>query len=51
LKLHQFGLVHADETAYAGYSEAAHLETFMINAGDAHGTLKGSRLDEVERFD
>jgi len=30
------------------YSEAAHLESFVINAGDAHGTLKGSRLDEVE---
>jgi len=23
----------------------------VINAGDAHGTLKGSRLDEVERFE
>src|SRR5258705_1049556 len=51
LKLHQFGLAHADELPMQAYSEAAHLETFMINAGDAHGTLKGSRLDEVERFE
>jgi len=33
------------------YSEAAHLESFAINAGDAQGVLKGSRLDEVERFE
>jgi hypothetical protein len=33
------------------YSEAAHLESFVINAGDAEGVLKGSRLDEVERFE
>jgi len=51
LKLHQFGLAHADELPVQAYSEAAHLESFVINAGDAHGTLKGSRLDEVERFE
>jgi len=51
LKLHQFGLPHADELPAQAYSEAAHLESFVINAGDAHGTLKGSRLDEVERFE
>jgi hypothetical protein len=51
LKLHQFGLAHADELPAQAYSEAAHLESFVINAGDAHGTLKGSRLDEVERFE
>jgi len=33
------------------YSEAAHLESFVINAGDSQGILKGSRLDEVERFE
>jgi len=51
LKIHQFGLDHADEISMQAYSEAAHLETFVINAGDAQGILKGSRLDEVERFE
>jgi hypothetical protein len=49
--LHQFGLTHPDELPVQAYSEAAHLESFVINAGDAQGTLKGSRLDEVERFE
>jgi hypothetical protein len=51
LRLHQFALVHPDEVSVQAYSEAAHLESFVINAGDAQGTLKGSRLDEVERFE
>src|SRR6266404_1254778 len=51
LRLHQCGLIHPDEVAVQAYSEAAHLESFVINAGDAEGVLKGSRLDEVERFE
>jgi hypothetical protein len=51
LNLHQFGLSHPDEVPVQAYSEAAHLESFVINAGDAEGVLKGSRLDEVERFE
>jgi hypothetical protein len=51
LKLHQFGLSHPDEMPLQAYSEAAHLESFAINAGDTQGMLKGSRLDEVERFE
>src|SRR5712675_2022471 len=51
LKVHQFALGHADELAVQTYSEAAHLEGFVINAGDAQGTLKGSRLDEVDRLE
>jgi hypothetical protein len=51
LKLHQSGLSHPDELPVQAYSEAAHLESFVINAGDAQGILKGSRLDEVERFE
>jgi hypothetical protein len=51
LKLHQFGLPHPDEMPVQAYSEAAHLESFSINAGDVQGVLKGSRLDEVERFE
>jgi hypothetical protein len=51
LKIHQFGLARSDEFSMQAYSEAAHLESFVINAGDAQGILKGSRLDEVERFE
>ena len=51
LKVHQFGLAHPDEMPVQAYSEAAHLESFTINAGDVQGVLKGSRLDEVERFE
>lgn len=51
LKVHQFALSRLDEMTVKAYSEAAHLEAFAINAGDAQGTLKGSRLDEVERLE
>jgi hypothetical protein len=36
----------ADISAHT-YSEAGHLESFTIHAGDHEGLLKGSRLDEV----
>jgi hypothetical protein len=51
LKVHQFALSRPDEMQVEAYSEAAHLEGFAINAGDAEGVLKGSRLDEVERLE
>jgi hypothetical protein len=51
LKVHQFALGRPDEMSVQAYSEAAHLEGFVINAGDPRGTLKGSRLDEVERLE
>jgi hypothetical protein len=51
LELQQFALAHPDELPMQAYSEAAHLESFVINAGDTQGVLKGSRLDEVERFE
>lgn len=51
VKVHQFAMSHADELHVVAYSEAAHLESFAINAGDVQGILKGSRLDEVERFE
>jgi hypothetical protein len=51
LKVHQSALGRADELAVQAYSEAAHLEGFVIHAGDAQGTLKGSRLDEVDRLE
>jgi hypothetical protein len=51
LKVHQFALGHPDEMQVQAYSEAAHLEGFVINAGDPRGILKGSRLDEVEHLE
>jgi hypothetical protein len=51
LKLRQFGLSRSDEVPLQAYSEAAHLEGFTINAGDQQGVLKGTRLDEVDRFE
>jgi hypothetical protein len=51
LKLKQFGLSQPDEVALRAYSEAAHLDNFKINAGDRQGVLRGTRLDEVDRFE
>jgi hypothetical protein len=51
MKLKQFGLSQPDELPLRAYSEAAHLEGFTINAGDQQGILKGTRLDEVDRFE
>jgi hypothetical protein len=51
VKLRQFGLAEPDELPLRAYSEAAHLESFIINAGDLDGVLKGSRLDEVDQFE
>ena len=43
----QFGLDKPDELALRAYSEAPHVESFVINAGDRDGVLKGTRLDQV----
>jgi len=51
MRLKQFGLKAPDELPLRAYSEAAHLEAFTINAGDQQGILKGTRLDEVDRFE
>ncbi len=51
MKLKQFGQSQQDELPLRAYSEAAHLEGFTINAGDQQGVLKGTRLDEVDRFE
>jgi hypothetical protein len=51
MKLKQFGLNQPDEVPLRAYAEAAHLEGFTINAGDQQGILKGTRLDEVDRFE
>jgi hypothetical protein len=51
LKVRQFGLSHLDELPVQAYAEAARLEGFHIYAGDLQGVLKGTRLDEVARFE
>jgi hypothetical protein len=43
----QAGLDKPQDVAAHTYSEAGHLESFTIHAGDRNGLLKGSRLDEV----
>jgi hypothetical protein len=47
----QNGLAKLDELSLHAYSEAAHLDHFTISAGDRHGVLKGTRLDEVQSFE
>jgi hypothetical protein len=51
MKLKQFGLAQHDEVPLRAYAEAAHLDGFQINAGDQQGVLRGTRLDEVDRFE
>jgi hypothetical protein len=43
----QSGLAKPDEVPMHTYSEAAHLDRFVLDAGDREGTLTGTRLDEV----
>ncbi len=47
----QSGLTKPDEVPMLMYSEAAHLDRFVISAGDQHGVLTGTRLDEVSGLD
>ena len=51
LLLKQSGVTKPDEIALQAYSEAAHLESFAINAGDREGVLTGTRLDKVAGLD
>lgn len=50
VKVKQFGLASADELQLTAYSEAAHLDHFLINTGDRQGVLTGTRLDEVQKL-
>jgi hypothetical protein len=47
----QAGLAKPDEVPMQMYSEAAHLDRFVINAGDQQGVLTGTRLDDVSGLD
>jgi hypothetical protein len=47
----QAGLAKPDEVPMQMYSEAAHLDRFVLNAGDQQGVLTGTRLDDVSGLD
>ena len=47
MQVKQFGLAKAEDVALHSYADAGHLDSFMIDAGDHSGVLKGTRLDEV----
>jgi hypothetical protein len=51
IEVKQFGLAKPDQVSVFTYAEAAHLDRFTINAGDAQGVLKGTRLDQVQSFE
>jgi hypothetical protein len=50
LEVRQYGIAKPDEITLHAYSEAAHLDRFTISAGDRQGVLRGTRLDEVQKF-
>jgi hypothetical protein len=47
LLVSQYGGGSPQPVQLHAFSEAAHLDSFQINAGDTQGRLTGSRLDEV----
>jgi len=47
LEVSQFGANDTQQVSLNTFTEAAHLNGFVIHAGDATGTLTGTRLDEV----
>jgi hypothetical protein len=47
MQVAQHGSAKPDDVELYSYAEAAHLDKFAINAGDAQATLVGTRLDQV----
>jgi len=47
MTVQQFGAVAPDQIDLHAYNEAARLVAFKISAGDQHGVLIGTRLDQV----
>ena len=47
LLVKQIGMEKQQEVAAHTFTEAGHLDSFNLHAGDHEGLLKGSRLDEV----
>jgi hypothetical protein len=51
LLVKQYGAGDPASVAVHAFSEAGHLDSFSIHAGDTQGVLKGTRLDEVAAVD
>jgi hypothetical protein len=51
IAISQFGLTSPDNLNLQAYSEAGHLGSFTLYAGDPGGVLHGTRLDEVARLE
>jgi hypothetical protein len=49
LRIFQFGLTKPDSLLMTAYTEAASLDRLTLSAGDSVATLRGTRLDEVEK--
>ncbi len=47
MEVKQYGLANNDDVTLHSYSEAGHLDSFQIDAGDHQGVVKGTRLDQV----
>jgi hypothetical protein len=50
LEVKQYGTVTAQNIPLRAFSEAGHLDSFTVHAGDAQGILKGSRLEDVSQL-
>ena len=50
LEVKQYGTVTAETIPLRAFSEAGHLDSFVVHAGDAQGILKGSRLEDVSEL-
>jgi hypothetical protein len=50
LEVKQYGTVTAQTIPLRAFAEAGHLDSFTLHAGDAQGTLKGSRLEDVSEL-
>jgi hypothetical protein len=50
LRVRQFGRANAQTFALHAFSQAGHLESFTVHAGDNEGILRGNRLDEVKQL-
>jgi hypothetical protein len=50
LEVKQYGTVTAQTIPLRAFSEAGHLDSFSLHAGDAQGVLKGSRLEDVSEL-
>lgn len=47
LLVHEYGSAQPLRLTLHAYSEAGHLDSFTLHAGDTRGILRGTRLDEV----